>query len=87
MVFPKSFRCPFARNSERSPNGQIQLQKPFFKKRPVASTIRKIMSPAGWIGLTVPVSIQCLRLMRELMGRNASTPGGREMETALPDWS
>ncbi len=48
----------------------------------------KRRSPDGCMRLKTPETIQYLRLINELMGKNASIPGGREMigGTALSSW-
>ncbi|OQA37432.1 MAG: hypothetical protein BWY56_00943 [Acidobacteria bacterium ADurb.Bin340] len=74
---PKSRFPSRQRASLRVPTGQSQLQKPFFRKSPMARIASRMKTEAGWMLLRVPERIQCLRLMRALMGRKPSVPGGR----------
>ena len=64
--------------SDINPTGQIQAQKLFFRKRPNIKIIIKMTSPDGWISLITPVNIQYFKLISALIGKNPSTPGGRE---------
>jgi hypothetical protein len=58
------------------PTGQSQLQKDFPTTEDIMMIAKKIISPAGCAGCIVPVLRKMNRLIKELIGRNPSTPGG-----------
>jgi hypothetical protein len=70
--------------SVSSPNGHTQLQNPLFKRRAVPKMISNMTSPDGCMRLKTPETNQYLRLMSELMGKKASTPGGRDTVGSIP---
>lgn len=81
---PKSFCPPFQRYSDKNPTGQTHEQKLFFISHASANIRIKSTRPAGWMVLKSPVRTQYFRLIRELIGRNASTPGGLATSFPLP---
>jgi hypothetical protein len=46
--------------------------------------IIKMIKPEGWMRLKTPVTSQYLRLIKELIGKKASIPGGRETVGGRP---
>jgi hypothetical protein len=42
----------------------------------VTRTINRMISPEGWMGLKMPVTIQYFRLMSELIGKKCLDSGG-----------
>jgi hypothetical protein len=45
----------------------------------VARMTKKMIRPDGWMGLKLPVTSQYLKLIKELIGKKPSIPGGRVM--------
>ena len=75
--FPIIF-CPRVQSDSLIvPMGQSQLQKAFFRKKPITTIATKIKSPAGCMLLMIPVDNQYFKLISALMGKNPSAPGGR----------
>jgi hypothetical protein len=50
----------------------------------VDNMTKKMIKPEGWMGLKIPLTSQYLKLIRELIGRNASIPGGRVIVGRMP---
>ena len=63
------------------PTGQIQPQKAFRAASAPTMAAHRMTRPAGWTGSQYPVSTKRFRPTSALMGRKASTAGGREAVT------
>src|SRR5690349_981567 len=80
---PNNSRPSLYAPSERVPTGQSHEQNDFLAKRLMSRIARKITSAAGWTGWIFPETSQYFRLVKAPMGRNPSTPGGRETRGAV----
>ena len=77
-------RCRRFKYSVSSPKGQTQLQKPLLRRTAVARAISRMINPDGCTWLNTPPTSQYFKLIRELMGKKASMPGGRVTVGLMP---
>src|SRR5581483_5336182 len=79
VCFPRRHRY-----SEAVPTGQSQLQKLLRRSQDIAKNESSRNIPAGWMRGSSPVARKTLRFMREAIGSQPSTPGGREAWSVRP---